>query len=111
MIVYLVGMPGSGKSVVGAELAGRLGVPFVDLDHEIEREAGKPITAIFADEGEPAFRALEAQVLTKAAADDPSVVACGGGVVIEPANRVTLRATGHVVFLDVPIDILKRRVR
>ena len=111
MIVYLVGMPGSGKSVVGKELAGRLGVPFVDLDDQIEREAGKPIREIFAEDGEPAFRAIEAQVLTKAAAGDPSVVACGGGVVIEPANRVTLRATGHVVFLDVPVEILRRRVR
>ncbi|MEX2275641.1 MAG: shikimate kinase [Actinomycetota bacterium] len=111
MIVYLVGMPGSGKTTVGRELAGRLGVPFVDLDAEIQREAGKPISEIFAEDGEPAFRATEAQVLTKASADDPSVVSCGGGVVIEPANRVTLRATGHVVFLDVAIDVLRRRVR
>jgi shikimate kinase len=111
VIVYLVGMPGSGKSTVGQELAGRLGVPFVDLDDEIEREAGKSIREVFADDGEPAFRALEAQVLTKAAASDPSVVACGGGVVIEPANRITLRATGHVVFLDTPLEVLRRRVR
>ena len=54
MIVYLVGMPGSGKSVVGKELAGRLGVPFVDLDDQIEREAGKPIREIFAEDGERA---------------------------------------------------------
>ena len=111
MIVYLVGMPGSGKSVVGLELAGRLGVPFVDLDTEIEREVGVPVSRIFAEEGEPAFRAMEAAQLTKAAAQDPAVVACGGGVVLEPANRITLRATGTVVFLDVPIDVLHRRVR
>ena len=47
MIVYLVGMPGAGKTVVGRELAGRLGVPFIDLDTEIEREQGRPITEIF----------------------------------------------------------------
>lgn len=111
MIVYLVGMPGSGKSTVGRELAGRLGVPFIDLDDEIQRETGRSVAEIFADEGEPAFRALEATALTKAATEDPAVVACGGGVVLEPANRVTLRATGDTIFLDVPIEILHERVR
>ncbi|HLB62546.1 MAG TPA: shikimate kinase [Actinomycetota bacterium] len=112
MIIYLVGMPGSGKSTVGGELAGRLGIPFVDLDEEIERIDGRPVSRIFAEDGEAAFRAMEAEMLTKvAASSDPSVVACGGGVVLEPANRVTLRATGTAVFLDVPLEILQRRVR
>ncbi len=111
MIVYLVGMPGAGKSTVGRELAGQLGVPFVDLDGEIEREAGAAVTDIFRDEGEAAFRALEAAALVKASMQDPSVVACGGGVVLEPANRITLRNTGVAVYLDVPLDELRRRVR
>jgi shikimate kinase len=111
VIVYLVGMPGSGKSVVGQELAARLGVPFVDLDDEIEREAGTSVTDIFHEEGEPSFRAKEASALVKASAEDPSVVACGGGVVLEPVNRITLRATGTCVFLDVPLDQLRERVR
>ena len=111
MIVYLVGMPGSGKSTVGGELAGRLGVPFVDLDAEIERREGRTIAEIFASAGEAAFRALEAKELVRAATRDPSVVACGGGVVLEPANRITLRNTGTCVFLDVPIDVLRERVR
>jgi shikimate kinase len=111
VIVYLVGMPGAGKSVVGRELAGRLGVPFVDLDAEVEREAGAPVTEIFAEVGEPAFRALEAAALTQASTQDPSVVACGGGVVLEPANRITLRNTGIAVFLDVPLSQLRERVR
>lgn len=111
MIIYLVGMPGSGKSVVGRELAGRLGVPFIDLDEEIEREAGRSISQIFTEQGEPAFRAMEATALTKAATQDPAVVACGGGVVLEPANRVTLRATGTAVFLAVPVEVLHERVR
>jgi shikimate kinase len=110
MIVYLVGMPGSGKSSVGPELAGRLGVPFVELDAEIERAASMSVRDIFAADGEPGFRELEAAALTEAAAHDPSVVSCGGGVVLEPANRVTLRATGEVVFLSVPLDVLKERV-
>ncbi len=111
MIVYLVGMPGAGKSVVGRELAGRLGVPFVDLDAEIEREAGATVSEIFAQDGEPGFRAREAAALVDQSANDPSVVACGGGVVLEPANRITLRNTGVAVFLDVPLEQLRDRVR
>jgi hypothetical protein len=67
VIVYLVGMPGAGKSVVGEELAGRLGVPFIDLDAEIERATGSSVADIFAAEGEAAFRAREAAALTDAA--------------------------------------------
>jgi len=111
VIVYLVGMPGSGKSSVGPELARRLGVPFVELDAEIERAAGKPVTQIFEQEGEARFRELEAAALVETAGQDPAVVSCGGGVVLEPANRVTLRATGEIVFLSVPLEILQARVR
>jgi shikimate kinase len=111
VIVYLVGMPGSGKSTVGAELAGRLGVPFVDLDVEIERRDGRSITEIFESEGEAGFRALEAKELLDASTHDPAVIACGGGVVLEPANRITLRNTGTCVFLDVPLAVLESRVR
>jgi shikimate kinase len=111
VIVYLVGMPGSGKTVVGRELAGRLGVPFIDLDTDIERETGKPVTEIFREQGEASFRAMEAAALVKASTEDPSVVSCGGGVVLEPANRITLRNTGTAVYLDVPLDVLRERVR
>ncbi len=110
MIVYLVGMPGSGKSTVGPELARRLGVSFVELDAEIERAAGSSVREIFADEGEPRFRELEAAALVEVAGRDPAVVSCGGGVVLEPANRVTLRATGEVVFLSVALETLRERV-
>jgi shikimate kinase len=111
VIVYLVGMPGSGKSTVGEELAGRLGVPFVDLDTEIERREGRAVPEIFAREGEAGFRALEAAELVRAGTRDPSVVSCGGGVVLEPANRITLRNTGTCVFLDVPLEVLQARVQ
>lgn len=110
MIVYLVGMPGSGKSSVGPALAELLAVPFVELDAEIERADGRKISRIFAEDGEAAFREREAAALVDAATHDPSVVSCGGGVVLEPANRVTLRATGEVVFLSVPLDVLEARV-
>jgi shikimate kinase len=111
VIVYLVGMPGSGKSTVGAELAGRLGVPFIDLDVEIARREGRSITDIFEAEGESGFRAREAKELLDASTHDPAVIACGGGVVLEPANRITLRNTGTCVFLDVPLAVLATRVQ
>ena len=110
MIVYLVGMPGSGKSTVGREVAGRLGVPFVDLDAEIERRSGTSVSEIFAGEGEAGFRALEAKELVNVSRHDPAVVACGGGVVLEPANRITLRNTGTCVYLDVPLAVLEDRI-
>jgi shikimate kinase len=111
VIVYLVGMPGSGKSTVGPELARRLGVPFVELDEQIERAAGLSVREIFERDGEAGFRELEAAALVDAGSNDPSVISCGGGVVLEPANRVTLRATGEVVFLSVPLEALRARVR
>jgi shikimate kinase len=110
VIVYLVGMPGSGKSTVGPELARLLGVPFVELDARIEADAGLPVREIFARDGEARFRELEADALQEVGTKDPSVVSCGGGVVLEPANRVTLRATGEVVFLSVPLEVLHERV-
>ena len=66
------------------------------------------VADIFAAEGEAAFRAREAAALTDASMHDPAVVACGGGVVLEPANRITLRNTGVAVFLDVPLEDLPR---
>ena len=111
MIVYLVGMPGSGKSTVGPELARRLGVPFVELDERIERAEGVSVREIFERDGEARFRELEAAALVDVGSNDPSVISCGGGVVLEPANRVTLRATGEVVFLSVPLEVLRARVR
>src|SRR5918994_7136682 len=111
VIVYLVGMPGSGKSTVGPELARRLGVPFVELDEQIERAAGVSVREIFERDGEARFRELEAAALVDAGSNDPSVISCGGGVVLEPANRVTLRATGEIVFLSVPLEVLRARVR
>ena len=108
--VYLVGMPGSGKSSAGRALAGLLGLPFVDLDEEIEREAGSSIPEIFRERGEAGFRELERTSLARAAAGPRSVVACGGGVPLREDNRELLRSTGTVVALTVPIAGLRARV-
>jgi shikimate kinase len=109
--VYLVGMPGSGKSAVGRELAKRLGREFIDLDSEIELAAGRRIAHIFESEGEQRFRALERESLARVAEAGPAIVSCGGGVVLDPLNRRTMKESGTVVLLSVPLERLRRRVR
>jgi shikimate kinase len=106
--VVLVGAPGSGKSTTGALLAARLGVPFTDVDAVIEERTGRSIAAIFADDGEPAFRALEEQV-TAELLERPGVLALGGGAVLSDATRAALR--GHqVVWLQVSAATAVSRV-
>ena len=110
--VYLVGMPGSGKSSAGRSLAGAGGTRFVDLDAHIEEVAGSSIAEIFREQGEEAFRDLEEAALRRVANDSvPSVVACGGGIVLRESNRSVLRATGTVVYLHAPLNRLRRRVK
>jgi shikimate kinase len=96
----VIGPPGAGKTTVGRLLAARLGVPFRDVDDDIVRLAGKPITDIFATDGEPAFRELEAKAVAAALAEHDGVLALGGGAVLSDQTRAALR--GHrVVFLGV----------
>lgn len=111
--VALVGMPGCGKSTIGRQLARLRQLPFVDVDHEIERRAGTTIREFFAREGEPAFRALEAQVLRELLEDAPPggrVIATGGGSVLRPGNRQVLRERAVVVYLKAHPDDLARRL-
>ena len=109
--IVLIGFMGSGKSTVGRELQVRLGYPLVDMDQVIEQRAGKPITAIFADEGEPVFRAMETALLAELA--DPMaprrIISTGGGVVGAAENRALLRSMGYVVWLDAPLRAILER--
>lgn len=107
--LYLVGMMGAGKTTIGRKLANRVGYRFVDTDGLIEAVAGKPISKIFADEGEAAFRALESRVLSDVSAFTSLVVATGGGVVTQPMNWSYLHH-GLVIWLDVPVPILVSRL-
>ena len=96
----VVGPPGAGKTTVGRLLAARFDVAFRDVDDDIVRLAGKPITDIFATDGEPAFRDLEAKAVAVALAEHDGVLALGGGAVLADSTRASL--AGHrVVFLNV----------
>lgn len=110
MNVWLVGMPGSGKSTVGRAVAARLGARFEDTDRVLERRAGRTAAEIFADEGEAWFRRLESEVVVELAAEDGLVVSCGGGAVLDPANRRAMRRSGIVVLLEVPVEALAARL-
>lgn len=97
--IVLIGMPGSGKSTVGAALAAETGKRFVDADDEIIRAAGMTIPEIFARQGEPGFRELETQVLARLGRESGLVIATGGGCVTRPENAPLLRQNGSVFWL------------
>jgi shikimate kinase len=109
--ISLIGMPGSGKSTVGKEVARRLGLAFADCDKAIENRAGCSIAALFDREGEDVFRDLESQVLASLVAQGPSVIATGGGVVLRSGNRELLRTRTHCVYLLASLGLLWKRVR
>ena len=107
--VVLVGPPGSGKSTVGGALADLLGLPLHDTDAAIEAAAGRSISDIFVDDGEPAFRALERAEVARAVAEEPGVLALGGGAPVDPTTEQLLQGE-TVVFLDVGIADAAKRV-
>ena len=108
-MIVLVGFMGAGKTTVGTLLAARLGVPFADSDHVIEQRAGRPVRQIFAEDGEPAFRALEHQVIAEILDGPPRILALGGGAVEHPGTRDKL-AGAHVVYLQVGYELALQRV-
>ncbi|MGL5835432.1 MAG: shikimate kinase [Waterburya sp.] len=107
--IYLIGMMGSGKTTVGKYLAENLRYRFIDIDQTIEAIAKQPIPAIFEQSGEASFRELETQVLGELSVYTRTVIATGGGIVQEQMNWSYLRH-GLVVWLDVDLETLKKRV-
>ena len=99
--VFLIGLPGAGKTTTGRALAGWLRWSFLDLDDLITAQAGKSVTAIFADEGESHFRALESAALAEACDRKRLVIATGGGIGETSGNLALMRETGYIVCLDV----------
>jgi len=108
--IFLIGYRGTGKSSVARELASRLGFDWVDADDVVEREAGKTIAAIFAEEGEAAFREREARVAAALSRKRRTVVALGGGAVLREDNRRVIGLAGSVVWLMASIDTILARL-
>jgi len=108
--LFLVGLPGAGKSTLGRQLARRLAKIFVDADSELEQRLGVSIPTIFEIEGEASFRDREESVLADLVARTGIVLATGGGVVLRPANRERLKANGTVVYLCAEPAMLFERV-
>ena len=107
--LVVIGPPGAGKSVVGRLVAERLGEPFADSDEVVEERAGRSISDIFVDDGEPAFRELERAAVVELLSSASGVLSLGGGAVIDPRTEADL--AGHVVvFLDVGISDAAKRV-
>jgi shikimate kinase len=100
---------GTGKTTVGRCVAHRIGFKCVDSDHEIERRAGKTVAKIFAEEGEEAFRALERQFVEGGHSPQKVVVACGGGLVVQPGMLAKLASRGVVVCLHASIETILAR--
>lgn len=108
---FLVGLPGSGKSTVGRQLARRLGLPFFDSDHVIEGRLGCSIREFFEQSGEEAFRDIEESVIDELTCKGPSVLSTGGGAVLRPLNRKHLHQRGQVIYLRSSPEEIFRRLR
>lgn len=112
MNLYLIGMPGCGKSRCGYAIANILCLPFADTDKIIMKEQGKSIDTIFDTLGESKFRDMETNVLNNLAAHGGTVVATGGGILTNPANIPIIRSSGFTVFLDRKLDqLLNQKLR
>jgi shikimate kinase len=109
--LYLVGFMGTGKTTIGRSVAHRLGFGLLDSDHEIERKQGKTIPQIFASDGEAAFRAMEHDFIHGGHPATRTIVACGGGLVVQPGMAETLRQKGVVICLHASLETILRRTQ
>lgn len=111
--VFLIGMPGAGKTTIGRHLAAALGMPFIDLDEYIVAAQGQSIPALFAHRGEDYFRQIESQALRQVAtqaAETGAVVATGGGAPCFLDNMAFMNEVGTTVFLHMPADVVAERL-
>jgi len=102
--VFLIGMAGSGKSSLGKKTASRLRLPYIDTDTRITQVLGMPVTDIFAQYGEDAFRNAETNTLINLMDEPPSLISTGGGAVLNPVNFEIMRNQGIIVLVDRPLE-------
>jgi shikimate kinase len=110
MVITLIGYRGSGKSALSENLAKRIGWKSVDADLEIERQAGRSIREIFADSGEETFRKLEREVMVELLQRDRTLIAAGGGAILNEETRNEMKQAGPVVWLNGSAEILWKRI-
>lgn len=111
LLISLVGLPGSGKSTIARRLAKSFSWQFLDVDLEVEREAGCRIAVLFERFGEARFRELEAEVISRLTRESEAVIATGGGAILYENNRLLLRERTTVVYLRCAPEALARRLR
>ena len=109
--LYLIGFMGSGKSTVSRHMSRALNVPKIEMDEVLAERAGNPITQIFAEDGEEAFRQMETALLREIGAGEPALVSCGGGVVLRPENVEIMKTTGTILMLSATPQTIFQRVR
>ena len=107
MRIYLIGMPGSGKTTIARHLAKALNYPYMDLDGMVEKDAKMFIEDIFEKYGEKKFRALETEALSKIT-EENVVVSCGGGIVTQKENKALMQ--GIKFYLDTDIEVIRKRL-
>ncbi len=109
--IYLIGLPGSGKTTVGRSLARFLGLDFIDTDQMIEERTGVSISHIFEIEGEAGFRKRETRLFEEVSNGARTVISTGGGIILSDANRKLMRQRGQVIYLKASMDILWSRLK
>lgn len=109
--IFLIGFMGAGKSTIARTLQRKLGFPLVEMDERIVQEQGMSINDIFAQYGEAHFRDIESQLVVDLGKQEPSIVSCGGGVVVRPENTQNMKKSGRIVLLKASPETIFERVR
>lgn len=109
--IFLIGFMGAGKSTIARALKRKLGFPLIEMDERIVQEQGMSINEIFERYGEEHFRDIESQLVLDIGHQEPSIVSCGGGVVVRPQNRQNMKKSGRIVLLSATPETVYERVK